>query len=358
MSVKQTTRLPFLDGLRGWAALAVVLYHVVCDGMPTSDFAKHWLRTLLPFNGMVAVCLFFVLSGFALSLAYVQSGDRERLTRMAVGRYVRLTIPIFATCLLVFIALKAGIILPASERPAPFNGLLAFDPDAIGLLRFALFDVYFNFRMDETYAGPLWTMGIELIGSVIIFAVLFLVGRREWRWWVYGLLVVGFGLAGSFYVLFVIGAALADIYASAAPKLHAPAALALFLFGAVLPVLAPWEVWVGNLSAVTIFVAVAFGFPNASPVAGRLARWLGKISFPLYLLHGPVMFALGVPLIVWSAGDTWMLTGSQVAVVVASILAGRLFVRVNEFAEAASRTVGRLAGTIPGRRGELKVGPN
>ncbi|WP_189638047.1 hypothetical protein [Rhizobium sp. R693] len=35
-------RQHFLDGLRGWGALAVLLCHVFCDGFPTSDFAREY----------------------------------------------------------------------------------------------------------------------------------------------------------------------------------------------------------------------------------------------------------------------------------------------------------------------------
>src|SRR5205814_10095243 len=66
-------RLTFLDGLRGWAAMAVLLFHVFILIFPPSNFAAIMLRKFVLFNGAFAVMLFFVISGFALSTPFVAS---------------------------------------------------------------------------------------------------------------------------------------------------------------------------------------------------------------------------------------------------------------------------------------------
>jgi peptidoglycan/LPS O-acetylase OafA/YrhL len=68
-------RLVYLDGLRGLAALYVVLFHVYQE---CSDMGKisPQLRSALRFigEGEVAVSVFIVLSGYCLMLPVVQSG--------------------------------------------------------------------------------------------------------------------------------------------------------------------------------------------------------------------------------------------------------------------------------------------
>jgi peptidoglycan/LPS O-acetylase OafA/YrhL len=59
-------RIKFLDGLRGWAAVFVLLYHVFCESIPFDpDFGER-LQSLIPFSGAIAIFIFFLVSGFSL----------------------------------------------------------------------------------------------------------------------------------------------------------------------------------------------------------------------------------------------------------------------------------------------------
>jgi hypothetical protein len=60
-------RVVFLDGVRGWASLMVVLSHLLpCFLAITTPAYRHWYLTFVS-DGNFAVYIFFVLSGFALS---------------------------------------------------------------------------------------------------------------------------------------------------------------------------------------------------------------------------------------------------------------------------------------------------
>ena len=72
--MRNDARLHQLDGLRGIAALTVVLYHYLSAFLPalTPDETAnpHWLSDTplaVIFNGPFAVVVFFVLSGFVIS---------------------------------------------------------------------------------------------------------------------------------------------------------------------------------------------------------------------------------------------------------------------------------------------------
>jgi hypothetical protein len=65
----------FLDGVRGWASLAVLIHHAREGFFRRSDSpAQHWLLVVLG-DGSMAVHVFFVLSGFVLSVRYLESGN-------------------------------------------------------------------------------------------------------------------------------------------------------------------------------------------------------------------------------------------------------------------------------------------
>ena len=88
-----TTRLRFLDGLRGWAAVVVLLHHVFIDGLPANALMADrslWAKVFF-LNGTLAVSVFFVISGFSLSIRYLETGNGSGLGRIAAGRYLRPT---------------------------------------------------------------------------------------------------------------------------------------------------------------------------------------------------------------------------------------------------------------------------
>src|SRR5258706_1988331 len=88
-----------IDGLRGWAALSVVVFHLYWE---TFGVVMPGLRnpaTAFFLDAGLAVSLFFVLSGEALSAAYFAGKGEVAVVKLCVKRYTRLTIPIAATCL-------------------------------------------------------------------------------------------------------------------------------------------------------------------------------------------------------------------------------------------------------------------
>ena len=74
VSARPASRLHGLDGIRGVAALFVVLHHCWLLSFPgyPSDTGPWWLGWLI--YGHFAVVVFIVLSGFSLSIAPARSG--------------------------------------------------------------------------------------------------------------------------------------------------------------------------------------------------------------------------------------------------------------------------------------------
>jgi peptidoglycan/LPS O-acetylase OafA/YrhL len=336
-------RFDFLDGLRGWAALIVMMLHIFWEAFPATNFEPYNFPLWWPFSGTFAVCVFFLVSGFALSIAFVRTGDRLVLVRIAAGRYFRLAIPVFALCAGITALLNIGAILPPGERMVPFDSIYNFEPSIANLLRFSLFDVFFDYEHAETYAGPLWTMSIELIGSFIILALLMIIRREGWRWFVYAGLTAAFLYFESFYALFVIGVVLAELrhaHGTPVPLWLGPALLVL---GPAIPHLTDR----GRLSIIVgaaVFCAGAMATPRALAfLANPVSRWLGKISFPLYLVHSPVMFAVGMPLYMISDRNPWLYLLTDIVTAVASVAVALAFAPANDLAISASRRAGTLA---------------
>ena len=98
-------RFQELDGLRGVAALIVVVFHVMSAFVPAwvpdqSEAVPWWADSPLAvlYNGTFAVPVFFVLSGFVLAQASLL--PRKHLWLDLALRYLRLALPATASVLL------------------------------------------------------------------------------------------------------------------------------------------------------------------------------------------------------------------------------------------------------------------
>jgi len=276
----------------------VVLAHVI-RGMaaPASPAYKNPFLFVVS-DGTLAVYIFFVVSGFALSCVYFESANSKILTSMALRRYPRLTIPIFFASLLYFVALKLGLIFshPAAVLVHSEYWLGTFFNFATSFgdfLRFALFDVYFAYDMTHTYNPVLWTMSIEMWGSILVFAVLSLFGQLN-RFPIYLIAVIVLVLLKSPLLAFVFGIILADIYGRPAfvkfTRTPFASMSSIFLIAASIAFSIKGETLYGDprplaLAAVAIVLAVAQCAPIRGFFENSVSLFFGRISFPLYLTH-------------------------------------------------------------------------
>jgi peptidoglycan/LPS O-acetylase OafA/YrhL len=332
-------RLRFLDGLRGWGAVVVLLCHVFSDGLPVNAVIGERLRYYIPFNGTLAVLVFFAVSGFSLSVRYLADGDVRSWLKIAAGRYLRLAIPIFAACLVVHIVMVCGFVDPPAVRLPKFSGFFNFVPTIGHLLRFSLFDVFFNYSDRDTYIGPLWTMSVELIGSFVVLlaivAVRPLTSRLLFLSSLTGLIL---WLAPTeriaMLALFPAGAALAEGFnrgwVDALPK---SAGVLLLSIGCLAPIVLPYSVTAWGLIGTLPLTLGCIAIPGTRNwLSGMVSAHLGRISFPLYLMHGPVLCFIGEPLTRY-VGDALLLKVLvQFAIVVLSFVSAYAFLPVNEFA--------------------------
>ena len=110
-----TTRLVYLDSLRGLAALSVVFGHY-WGSYSSPEFIKAIDSTPLSFfyNGSGAVSLFFVLSGYVISKNYFKNPEKlEQINFIDyfIKRCFRI-LPLFIFCLLISFILVNNLHTP------------------------------------------------------------------------------------------------------------------------------------------------------------------------------------------------------------------------------------------------------
>jgi peptidoglycan/LPS O-acetylase OafA/YrhL len=305
-------RVTWLDGVRGAAAMFVVLHHMWLaswSGFPTNT-GPWWLGWLL--YGHMAVAIFIVVSGFSLALVPIRNGAelaggvrrflRRRAWRILPAYWAALILSVLVTAVLLHPELSPG----AQAKTLAVHGLLL--QDVVG---------------STTPNGALWSIATEWQIYFVFPIILALARRTSVGTAVFATVVVvllahaAAGLGGllgkidhltpQFLALFALGA-LAVWFGSGdrAERLRRPLAIVAAAALAAFVVLAvaegsEWVVarffWMDLLFGVGVAGALSLVHagglaPARRVLASRPALWLGLFSYSIYLVHDPIISVL------------------------------------------------------------------
>jgi peptidoglycan/LPS O-acetylase OafA/YrhL len=301
-------RLAGLDGVRGLAALFVVVNHVFLRAFPgyPADRAPFWAAWFI--YGRFAVVVFIVLSGFSLALSPARHGWRlDGVSRFAYRR-VRRILPPYWAALAFSLAVAWLVVPPPGQGP----------PDAKSLVVNGL--LVQNLVGAPSPNRSFWSMGVEA-QLYVVFPLLLLMVRR------WGALVM---VATVTLVVATLGILAAHVSRLAVFEIQSPPDLAaLFAAGVVSAGIVgasvarrswPWaglagvaaapllaviwrqgSVWTLDhllwvdlalgpaVACLLIGLATGHAAPLARLLDARPLRTVGASSYSLYLTHGPIV---------------------------------------------------------------------
>lgn len=372
----------YLNGVRGLAAMAVCLQHLVAQYYPYLYWApgarpedNHLIQ--LPFirlllGGQFAVHVFFTLSGFVLSYgplkkAYDGQYDRvlSSLPSSILRRPLRLMLPLWPIVVICCVLIEMGY-FPAT----PMGSLTARLADGWSLYLYTAW-APFRFSRPGDADIPLipnwahaWTLSCESRGSMVVFMVCTQIRMAPW---LRMLGVTAFSwacLAQGYYdiSLFLAGMLLAELRhlrrkstITLPPAVvqwmpffwHALLIASLYVgsFPSMQSQDSPWYRFffdwptIGALPRTHYLNMAAVGLIASLENLPGIQRWLnspvllylGNISFGLYLTHWPVVFSVGQisinNLLLRGWTPIWALLTGGTMVVVLSIWAGDVYCR-------------------------------
>jgi len=185
---KINERILYLEGLRGLSMVVIVLNHFAAAFYPAIIFgekaSQHNAFELIIyktplnifFSGILALSIFYLLSGYLLSYKYFRFHIEKHLISSMIRRYLRLAIPTLISILIAYTLLKYHLFYnhPASSITGSymwFNNFWSFNAD----LHKAIIEGIFMtsiFMGNLTYNPVLWMMAYELAGSFLVYITL------------------------------------------------------------------------------------------------------------------------------------------------------------------------------------------
>lgn len=303
-----------LDGLRGVAALTVVCFHLF------EAYASSHLDQRIN-HGYLAVDFFFILSGFVVGYAY-----DDRWTKMTVREF--LTRRLVRLQPMAVIGALIGAVMFYTQ------GCPVWDVSAVPVAMLLVATLMNAFMIPATPGaeirgvgemyplnGPAWSLFFEYIGNVLYALFIRRLSTRALAvlvaaagcglaafsvWGPLGDICVGFSLTGEN----IVGGSLRLLFAFPA---------GLLLSRVFRPVRVRGAFWIGSLAVVALASVPRIGgsehlwmngvydalcavvlFPlivwigasgkTTDRVTSRICKFLGDISYPLYMVHYPFIY--------------------------------------------------------------------
>mgnify|MGYP003599671239 CR=1 FL=1 len=372
------SKLGYLDSIRGLACICVVLSHAslvffpyihaffgeVPEANGTQALIHNSPLTFL-FSGTGAVYVFFVLSGFVLSRS-MHNKDLSGLVSVVAARYPRLMIPALFSCLIAFIIYSFVLHIPTPQHLSPwFYNQIVSTPNFLESLRSGSIDAFFLGK--SAYNNVLWTMSIELSGSLLIYIFMYLNIRTNKTlatslFIATILLIAPFSTkyAGGFFCfwvgfyIYIYDFKIRSFWLSASALL-----LGLYLAGVhygsnsyawVDYLLKQRSYLAGNIIAGILIVWSLYSCEAFQRIlTQKWLIWLGKKSFSIYLLHMPLMILASYTLfdiLNKTFGYDMAALLMTLTVLITTIAASSFFSFVDDYAVSFSKITGLKASNL------------
>lgn len=330
-----------LDGLRGVAAILVLWYHVF-EGYA---FAAGAPIIEMPNHAYLAVDFFFILSGFVIAYAYDDRiGKSMPLGNFFKRRLIRLH-P------MVVLGAVFGVITFLMQGSVQWDGTHVMTSAVMIALLCAMFFIpavpgcYYEIRGNSEMFplnGPAWSLFFEYIGNILYALFIHRFSNRTLAIWT-ALMGIGLGFFTltdfSGYGNLGVGWTLdATNFIGGLLRMLFPFSLGMLVFRHFKPAKIRGAFWICSLILFVLFhvpfipglapicynglfemICITFVFPllvwlgasgsTTDRFSSGVCKFLGDISFPVYIIHYPLYYLFYAWLIknqYYTFGQTWV----------------------------------------------------
>lgn len=323
---KPMQKLNAAESIRGLACMAVVFSHLSLIFFPdlhafggVEPLQPSWMSWVHQspfgfwFSGTAAVYVFFTLSGYVLSFAIYKHEQQRasKIKNMLYKRYPRLAIPALFSCLLTWLLFQTVQVDPQHVGAWLQDYLMQKVQLKDALYQGAIGSFFFA---ESSVNWVLWTMQIELFGSLLLFlliiireqyklifplAALLLLILSRWIWnegvflgllcFVAGMLIYCYARTLPFWLALIMclsGLYLAGVHDNSAS------------YQWIVALLGENSYDYANTFAGILLVYSILMSPYLSNVLDHKSLVkLGEWSFSIYLLHLPLLYLICTPVL-------------------------------------------------------------
>ncbi len=321
MNSSKQEKLISLEAARGIASIVVFIHHFILAFLPHYHGILNGTNTeqalvgsvfFIFINGSAAVILFFVLSGFVLSYNFFSRNTIENLDKKLISRLPRLALPVTCSLFLSYILFnfqwmffyEAGNLSNSDWlQKFAYGGLPQnYNPSIWEVIKKGTLDVFI--LGDSRLNNNLWTMKFEFFGSVLVYvAVLMMVDKtRTYQVIILSFLFILTLIINIYYLSFLAGLFLSLLR----PQIKSDIIkiivflIGIYLFGyyfdqesyqifEFIDIASNQKrILILTIASMLLIVSV-MQLEIKNQRLKKLFLFLGKISFPLYLLHTLVL---------------------------------------------------------------------
>lgn len=306
-------RLIYLETTRGIASIVVVFHHFILGFFPLlKESVTHGGLKYTPLypliNGKGAVAFFFVLSGFVLTRKYYQKFSVTDLISSVIKRLPRLWLPVGLSMLIgAAVLIYTPELHIAAARLTHSDWLAGFAFE--GLPQYQFFPIFSDAAQNSLfvflepgysyYNSNLWTMVWEFRGSLLVFLLVYIINiiftKKNYLVIIIHLLLSIMCITlkeFNFYIPFLTGSLIAfihtrksDIFLLSRQLVNILVIITIFLFST--------DKWILVTTASTIAIILLLSVPSLEQrLSNTIGLFLGRLSFPLYLVHTPVILSV------------------------------------------------------------------
>ena len=301
--LKTKQHFEILDGLRGVAALAVVIFHFMEWIQP--DFSKNFIG-----HGYMAVDFFFCLSGFVIAYAY---DDRVRdmgILKFLQARIIRLHPLVVLGAVLGLLGFLFDPFVVRAEGHNLGKILLSFLSAAFLIPYPAMEERAFNLF---SFNAPAWSLFWEYVANIFYVLVLYKISRRYLGiLTVLSAIVLGFvafragnlvgGWSGPTFwdgcarisYSFLVGMLIFRFNWIIKNRLGFAGLTVLLSLAFVMPQFK--FNWLAEFLVVSLYFPLLISLGAGATLSGGLKKlcvFSGKISYPLYMTHYAAIWIFG-----------------------------------------------------------------
>ncbi len=282
-------RIKYFDGLKGFSAIIVMLTHFALCFKTIS-----WLQEVpivgLFFDGGMAVYIFIILSAFGMCCSFSKSDFSSTITKVALKRYFRLTMPLVLPTILAFMLLILNLDYSLNLGELEHNEWTKTLLPAEAHINQLTSGILVGVLKGSALINPLWMMKYIFLGSFIAMPCYYLIhnlkSERGKLLYLCCAGILAYSIS-SYYTAIFVGVGLYvfkdRIFSYRQVFLCPILLLVIILLHAYNPATTKFT------RAILVVLLVSSGTLTKQLLSSSLALRINKMSYQLYLVHASVL---------------------------------------------------------------------